>query len=64
MTYVDAEKEPVAVHRLASVAWFGLEAVAGNDIHHKNGIPWDNREENVEPLDHAEHTSLHRRGEA
>jgi len=48
------------VHRLAAVAWFGLDAVNGSVIHHKNGIQWDNREENIELMDsQKEHAKLH-----
>lgn len=49
----------VKVHRLAAVAWFGFDAVVNNDIHHKNGIPWDNREGNLEPLSPSEHHKRH-----
>lgn len=49
----------VKVHRLAAVAWFGFDAVADNHVHHKNGIPWDNREENLEVLTPSEHQKLH-----
>lgn len=49
----------VRIHRLAAVAWFGYDAVVGNDIHHKNGIPWDNREGNLQPLSPSEHKALH-----
>lgn len=49
----------IYVHRLAAVAWFGLDAVVGSHIHHKNNIPWDNREKNVEPLSESEHRSHH-----
>lgn len=54
--------EGVLVHRLAAVAWFGFDAVAGNDIHHTNSVPWDNRESNLAPLSREEHARLH--GEA
>ena len=50
----------VKVHRLAAVAWFGYEAVVGNEIHHENGVPWDTRESNIEPLP----TDEHRRADA
>lgn len=49
----------LAVHRLAAVAWFGYDAVAGEQIHHKNNIPWDNREENLEPMTRSEHWQHH-----
>jgi hypothetical protein len=49
----------VAVHRLAAVAWFGYETVVESHIHHKNGIPWDNRKENLEPMNPSEHKSMH-----
>jgi len=48
-----------AVHRLAAVSWFGLDAVVGKDVHHKNGIPWDNRESNLEPKTDTEHMKHH-----
>lgn len=50
----------VKIHRLAAVAWFGLDAVVGKDIHHKNDIGWDNRESNLQPMDHAAHSELRR----
>ena len=49
----------VLVHRLAAVAWFGFDAVAGNDVHHRNSVPWDNREANLEPLSRSEHGVVH-----
>jgi len=57
----DPEGERVYIHRLIAVAEYGFDAVAGNDIHHKTGIPWDNRLSNVEPIGHGDHTGLHSR---
>jgi DNA-binding XRE family transcriptional regulator len=48
-----------AVHRLAAVAWFGWDAVVGNDVHHDNNVPWDNREENLTPMGDREHMQHH-----
>ncbi len=55
--------DKASVHRLAAVAWFGLDAVAGNHVHHKNGIKWDTRESNIEPMSPFDHLSLHKSGE-
>jgi hypothetical protein len=54
--------EHVLVHRLLAVAEYGFDAVAGKHIHHKNGIRWDNRLENLEVLTPSEHAKLHGRG--
>ncbi|EMA67584.1 hypothetical protein C461_07654 [Halorubrum aidingense JCM 13560] len=35
-----------------------LDDLAGKDVHHRNGIKWDNRAENIEPVDHGEHASI------
>lgn len=51
--------DAIAVHRLAAVCHFGTEAVSGKVIHHKNGIEWDNRQENLEPMTRAEHMKHH-----
>lgn len=52
-----------SVHRLLAVSEFGIDAVKDMDVHHKNGIPWDNRAENIELLTTAEHASHHSSGE-
>jgi hypothetical protein len=35
-----------------------LEDLAGKDVHHRNGIKWDNRPGNIEPVEHARHASI------
>ena len=52
-------EEVCAIHRLAAIAWFGWDAVVGNDVHHDNKIPWDNREENLTPMTDSEHMQHH-----
>jgi transposase-like protein len=50
----------VKVHRLLAVAKYGFQAVTSEmDVHHQNGVPWDNRYQNIEVVDHAEHTRIH-----
>lgn len=46
-------------HRLLAVAEYGFEAVKGKEVHHKNGIPWDNRPENIDLLAKEDHQRLH-----
>jgi len=58
-TYVDGYHARVRVHRLLAVAEYGFDAVVGNDVHHKNGVRWDNRPENIEPMDPSEHRRHH-----
>lgn len=51
-------EEQVAVHRLLMAASHSLEEMAGKQVHHKNGIRWDNRPDNLElktPEEHARH---------
>jgi len=50
------------VHRLLAVAEYGYDAVCGMDVHHKNGVPWDNRPENIELMTHGKHTEHHNNG--
>jgi len=57
-TYKEGQKYSVFVHRLLAVAEYGFDAVAGNDVHHVNGIKWDNRPDNIEVLGHVEHSSM------
>ena len=62
-TQIGESRYTVGIHRLVAVAEFGLENTAGNVVHHKNNIPWDNRPENLELMGHAEHARYHRLNE-
>lgn len=53
------EQNQVYVHRLCAVAWFGIDAIKESEVHHKNGITWDNRQENIGTLSESEHKKLH-----
>jgi len=53
--YVGGEAKKVYIHRLVAVAEYGVEAVKGMDVHHKNNVPWDNRPSNLDVLTHREH---------
>jgi len=53
------EKWQCKVHRLLAVAEYGFGAVCDNEVHHKNGIKWDNRSANIEVLTPEEHNRLH-----
>ena len=53
----------VGVSRLLAVCEHGLDSLDGSHVHHKNGLCWDNRPENIEVVDEGEHISMHNRGE-
>lgn len=55
----EGRERTCSVHRLLAVSEFGIDSVKGMDVHHKNGIKWDNRAENIELLTTAEHASHH-----
>lgn len=56
---IDGKAHSVLHHRLLAVAKYGYDAVVGKDVHHTNSMKLDNRLENIEVLDHADHTALH-----
>jgi len=58
----DRVSKIVYVHRLLFVAENGFDAVVGQSVHHKNGVPWDNRPENIELMTRSEHQREHRVG--
>lgn len=51
--------ERVFVHRLLAVSEYGLEAIAGEDVHHKNNHRFDNRPENIEIKTRSDHSKEH-----
>ena len=55
----DGESYETRVHRLIAVAEYGFEAVSGKVVHHKNGVRWDNRPENLEVMTTEEHSRYH-----
>lgn len=59
---INGEQNYVSTHRLLAVAEYGFNAVTGKDVHHLNGIPWDNRASNIELIEPGDHTALHSTG--
>jgi hypothetical protein len=55
---VDGVPKRVYNHRLLAVALWGFDAVADKEIHHKNGIPWDNRPSNLSLVSSSEHQRI------
>ena len=56
---LDGTNYSIYVHRLLAIAKYGTERVKGKDVHHINGVPWDNRPENIELLSRGEHNKEH-----
>jgi DNA-binding HxlR family transcriptional regulator len=52
---VDGDSDVIGIHRLIAVAEYGFDAVADHEVHHLNTIPWDNRSENLVPLNKTDH---------
>lgn len=55
---MDESADEVPIHRLVAVAERGYNAVADKEIHHKNGVKWDNRPENLQLLSSSEHMKI------
>jgi len=58
-TQLDGEKYYVSVHRLLAVSEYGYDAVCGKDVHHDNGVKFDNRPSNITLIDKGKHGSVH-----
>lgn len=56
---VSDNHDRLRLHRLLAVAEYGVDAVAGKVVHHRNHIPWDNRPKNIELLSNSEHMTYH-----
>lgn len=57
--YLRSGDDAILEHRLLAIAKYGVDAVKNKQVHHKNGIPWDNRTENIELVDIDEHAKIH-----
>jgi len=65
MTAVGDTTKQYFIHRLVAIAEYGVDAVKDMVVHHKNGIPWDNRKENLSIMTRSEHSREHyNRGDA
>jgi transposase len=53
------KQDHLRVHRLVAVSQHGFDAVCDSVIHHRNGIPWDNRPDNLEVMDKRNHVKHH-----
>lgn len=58
-TRCNYETQAVSHHRLLAVAEYGIDAVKGKVVHHKNGIKWDNRPDNIELMTDSGHKRHH-----
>lgn len=58
-TKIHGESVRFSHHRLLAVSEYGLEAIADKVVHHKNGVPWDNRPSNLEIMTQSRHVREH-----
>lgn len=58
---VDDTTKQFSHHRLLAIAKYGYDEVKDKHVHHKNGVKWDNRLENIELVDgNSEHAKYHK----
>jgi len=53
------QMEHVKLHRLLACLEFGFDKISDNHVHHRNGVKWDNRPENLKVLPPSEHIRNH-----
>lgn len=58
-TAAGGERAEIGVHRLVAIAEHGVDAVAGNHVHHKNTHRYDNRPQNLMVVGGSEHNQIH-----
>lgn len=46
-------------HRIIAEEIIGRQLEKNEIVHHKNGVRWDNRKENLEVMDMIAHAKLH-----
>lgn len=59
-TTIDGTQLNVFEHRLLAAAKYGLEAIKGKHVHHKNGHQFHNTLENIEIVSRTEHKARHK----
>lgn len=62
VTEINRDKKIVRIHRLVAVAKYGVDAVKDMDVHHLNGVPWDNRPSNLQVMERVAHMREHQGG--
>ena len=53
------DRDRVYLHRLLAVHKYGMDAVAGMDVHHEINIPWLNTPDNISLKTRSEHAAHH-----
>lgn len=53
------EVSRVRIHRLIAMSVYGFDTVLKNDVHHENGVKWDNRPSNLSPKQPGDHSRDH-----
>lgn len=59
VTEIGGDQKGVQIHRLVAVSEYGFDVVCEHEVHHKNGVKWDNRTENLELMTTKEHARHH-----
>ena len=54
----DGTQIQVKAHRFIAEGILGRPLLSSEDVHHKNGVKHDNRPENLEVIDHGDHSTL------